>query len=57
MEFTAGQIAQLLGGEIKGNADTKVNTLCKIEEGKKAHWHFYQTRNTTNIYIQQKQVL
>lgn len=35
MEFTAGQIAQLLGGEIKGDPETKVNTLSKIEEGKK----------------------
>lgn len=33
MEFTAGQIAQLLGGEVEGNENVVVNTLCKIEEG------------------------
>lgn len=34
MEFSAGQIAQLLGGKVEGNPDTKVNNLSKIEEGK-----------------------
>lgn len=33
MEFTAGQIAQMLGGEVVGNENAIVNTLCKIEEG------------------------
>lgn len=33
MEFTARQIADLLGGTIEGNADVKVNRLAKIEEG------------------------
>jgi UDP-3-O-[3-hydroxymyristoyl] glucosamine N-acyltransferase len=33
MEFTAGQIAQLLGGEVIGNENAVINTLCKIEEG------------------------
>jgi len=33
MEFTAKQIADLLNGEIEGNADVKVSTLSKIEEG------------------------
>ncbi|MCK9164048.1 MAG: UDP-3-O-(3-hydroxymyristoyl)glucosamine N-acyltransferase [Bacteroidales bacterium] len=33
MEFTAGQIAQMLSGEVVGNEDAIVNTLCKIEEG------------------------
>ncbi len=33
MEFSANQIAELLNGEIVGNADTVVNKLSKIEEG------------------------
>lgn len=33
MEFTAGQISQMLGGEVVGNDNAVVNTLCKIEEG------------------------
>jgi UDP-3-O-[3-hydroxymyristoyl] glucosamine N-acyltransferase len=34
MEFSAQQIADLLNGKIEGNADIKVNTIAKIEEGK-----------------------
>jgi len=33
MEFTAATIAGFLKGEIEGNADIKVNTIAKIEEG------------------------
>lgn len=33
MEFSAGQIAAFIGGELVGNADVKVNTFAKIEEG------------------------
>ncbi|MFT7613350.1 MAG: UDP-3-O-[3-hydroxymyristoyl] glucosamine N-acyltransferase [Parvicellaceae bacterium] len=33
MEFSAGQIAQLLGGTIEGDENTTVNNLSKIEEG------------------------
>jgi UDP-3-O-[3-hydroxymyristoyl] glucosamine N-acyltransferase len=33
MEFTASQIADLLGGTIEGDANAKVNRLAKIEEG------------------------
>ncbi len=33
MEFTARQIAEILGGEITGNPDTIVSGLSKIEEG------------------------
>ena len=34
MEFTAQQIADLLGGKVDGNAQTAVNNVAKIEEGK-----------------------
>jgi UDP-3-O-[3-hydroxymyristoyl] glucosamine N-acyltransferase len=33
MEFTAKQIAELLNGQIEGNADVKISKLSKIEEG------------------------
>jgi UDP-3-O-[3-hydroxymyristoyl] glucosamine N-acyltransferase len=33
MEFSANQIAQLLGGTLEGNPEIKVNQLSKIEEG------------------------
>jgi UDP-3-O-[3-hydroxymyristoyl] glucosamine N-acyltransferase len=33
MEFTAEILANLLGGEVKGDSDAVVNKLCKIEEG------------------------
>jgi len=35
MEFSAEQIAELLGGEIEGNSKATVSQLAKIEEGKK----------------------
>ncbi len=34
MEFTAGQIAEALGGVVEGNQYVKVSNLSKIEEGK-----------------------
>lgn len=33
MEFTAEQIASVIGGRVEGNKDTKINTFAKIEEG------------------------
>lgn len=33
MEFSASQIASLIGGTVDGDADAKVNTFAKIEEG------------------------
>jgi UDP-3-O-[3-hydroxymyristoyl] glucosamine N-acyltransferase len=34
MDFTAKQIAELLKGDVVGNADASVNDMAKIEEGK-----------------------
>lgn len=34
MEFTAQQIASVLGGTVEGNPEAKVNNFSKIEEGK-----------------------
>ena len=33
MEFTAEQIANVMGGRVEGNKDAKVHTFAKIEEG------------------------
>ena len=40
MNFTAGQIADQLNGTIVGNRDVDINTLSKIEEGKKGSLTF-----------------
>jgi UDP-3-O-[3-hydroxymyristoyl] glucosamine N-acyltransferase len=34
MQFTASQIAAMLGGRVDGNQDAAVSSLSKIEEGK-----------------------
>lgn len=34
MEFTVKQIAAMLGGEVKGNADANINMLAKIQDAK-----------------------
>ncbi|MEK6780312.1 MAG: UDP-3-O-(3-hydroxymyristoyl)glucosamine N-acyltransferase [Bacteroidota bacterium] len=34
MEFTINQIAQMLGGEVKGNGGDKINMLAKIQDAK-----------------------
>ncbi len=34
MEFSAGEIAKLLQGEVEGNASTSVNNISKIEQGR-----------------------
>src|SRR6185503_807618 len=34
MEFTINQIAAMLGGEVKGNGNEKINMLAKIQEAK-----------------------
>ena len=33
MEFTAKQIADLIGGRVEGNENATINTFAKIEEG------------------------
>ena len=40
MVFTAKQIAEFLGGEVVGNINAEVNTISKIEEGKKGSLSF-----------------
>ena len=51
MKFTAQQIAEILNGEIVGNADIEVNSLAKIEEGKKGDLCFLANEKyTSHIY-------
>ncbi len=40
MEFTVQQIAAMLGGEIKGNGQQKINMLGKIQDAKPGHIAF-----------------
>ncbi len=51
MEFNASQIAEVLGGEIKGNPNEIVTTLTKIEEGNKGGITFLANpKYTPHIY-------
>lgn len=54
MEFTARQIAELISGKIEGNADTSVNYVSKIEEGKPGTISFLANPKYT-AYIYQTQ--
>lgn len=48
MEFSAGQIAELIGGDIEGDASVKVNDLSKIEEGRPGTITFLSNPAYTN---------
>jgi len=51
MEFSAHQIAQMLGGTVEGNPEATVNTLSKIEEGTKNSLSFLANpKYTHHIY-------
>jgi UDP-3-O-[3-hydroxymyristoyl] glucosamine N-acyltransferase len=51
MVFTAGQIADILEGEVQGNAEVAVHKLSKIEEGEKGSLTFLANpKYTTFIY-------
>jgi UDP-3-O-[3-hydroxymyristoyl] glucosamine N-acyltransferase len=47
MKFTAQQIAEILNGEIVGNTEVEVNSLAKIEEGKKGDLCFLANEKYT----------
>jgi UDP-3-O-[3-hydroxymyristoyl] glucosamine N-acyltransferase len=40
MEFTINQVAAMLGGQVKGNGEDKINMLAKIQEAKKGQIAF-----------------
>jgi UDP-3-O-[3-hydroxymyristoyl] glucosamine N-acyltransferase len=48
MEFSAGQIAQLLNGTVEGDASVTVNNVSKIEEGKTGTLSFLANPVYTN---------
>ena len=51
MEFTAKQIADMINGRVEGNADAKINTFAKIEEGKEGAISFLSNpKYTPYIY-------
>ncbi len=58
MEFTAKQIADLIGGRIEGNEFATVNSFAKIEEGKPGAISFLSnTKYTHYIYDTQASVV
>lgn len=58
MEFTAKDIAGLLGGLIDGNPEVKVNKLAKIEEGEPQALSFLANPKYTNyIYSTQSSIV
>ena len=57
MNFTAGQIADQLNGTVVGNRDVDINTLSKIEEGKKGSLTFLANPKYTELYILQMPLL
>ena len=48
MEFTAKQIAELIGGRVEGDENATVNTFAKIEEGKKGAISFLSNPKYTH---------
>ena len=58
MKFTASQIAEILGGEIEGDENVKVNKLSKIEEGEKESLTFLSNPKYTQfIYTTEASVV
>lgn len=58
MEFTAEQIAQLIGGVIEGDAQSKINSFSKIEGGKPGAISFLSNPKYINyIYETQSSVV
>lgn len=49
LEFTAGQIANLLEGEVEGNPEIAVHKLAKIEEGEKGSLTFLANPKYTSF--------
>ena len=51
MEFTAKQIADMIGGRVEGNENAKINSFAKIEEGKEGAISFLSNpKYTSYIY-------
>jgi len=54
MEFTAKQIADLIGGRVEGNENAKINTFAKIEEGKEGAISFLSNPKYTSYIYETK---
>ena len=54
MEFTAKQIADLIGGRVEGNENAKINTFAKIEEGKEGAISFLSNPKYTQYIYETK---
>ncbi len=54
MEFTAKQIADLIGGRVEGNENAKINTFAKIEEGKEGAISFLSNPKYTPYVYETK---
>ena len=58
MEFTAKQIAEMIGGRVEGNENAAINTFAKIEEGKPGAISFLSNPKYTHyIYDTQSSVV
>ena len=58
MEFTAQQIAQMIGGRVEGDENARVNSFAKIEEGRPGAISFLSnTKYTHYIYDTQSSVV
>ena len=58
MEFTAEQIADMIGGRVEGDEQAKINTFAKIEEGKKGAISFLSNpKYTSYIYETESSVV
>ena len=58
MEFTAKQIADLIGGRVEGNENATINTFAKIEEGKPGAISFLSNPKYTHyLYDTQSSVV
>ena len=58
MEFTAKQIADMIGGRVEGDEQAKINTFAKIEEGKKEAISFLSNpKYTSYIYETESSVV
>jgi len=54
MKFTAKEIAEILAGKIVGNPEMKVQSLAKIEEGKKGDLCFLANKIYTPFIYKTK---
>jgi len=54
MEFTAKQVADLIGGRVEGNEQAIINTFAKIEEGKEGAISFLSNPKYTPYIYQTK---